>query len=208
LKALTPQEFENFAYDLLLLSGMRNLVWRTPGADGGRDLEGEFSTIDFSGDHATQRWYIECKRYKSAIDWPTVHEKLAIAENHRADFLLFVTTSNFSSPCRDEVDRRNKRGGSVRIPQRDSYDWCKPKPLPASGFDQTSLRAALTAIRAITGQRTLTCDASESVVTVENVTRAEALRTTRLFALTETFGLLNASIASTSIRLVARKYDG
>lgn len=45
----------------------------------------------------------------------TVHQKLAIAENHRADFLLFITTSNFSPDCRDEVDRHNARGGSAQI---------------------------------------------------------------------------------------------
>src|SRR5437899_9603870 len=115
LKELPPQDFENFTYDLLFLSGMRNLVWRTPGADGGRDLEGEFTIQDFAGDQTVQRWYIECKRYAQAIDWPTVHEKLSIADNHRADFLLFVTTANFSPHCRDEVDRHNRRGGTVQI---------------------------------------------------------------------------------------------
>lgn len=112
-----PTDFENLTYDLLFLSGIRNLKWRTPGSDGGRDLEGEFTTPDFSGDYVPEKWYIECKRYSKSIDWPTVHEKLSVASNHQADFLLFVTTSNFSTQCRDEVDRHNdrKRSPLIRI---------------------------------------------------------------------------------------------
>src|SRR5215203_1454936 len=116
LKQMPPQEFENLTYDVLFLSGMQNLRWRTPSADGGRDLEGEFPVMDFSGENATQRWYIECKRYAASLSWLTVYEKVAVAENHNADYLLFVTTSNFSSPCRDEVQRHNLKGGvQIRI---------------------------------------------------------------------------------------------
>jgi restriction endonuclease Mrr len=116
LKRLPPDAFENLTYDLLFLSGLRNLRWRTPSADGGRDIEGEFSVIDFSGETNVQKWYIECKRYAQTLNWPTVYEKLAIAENHHADYLLFVTTSNFSVPCRDEVERHNKaRRVKIRI---------------------------------------------------------------------------------------------
>jgi hypothetical protein len=47
LKKLAPEEFENLAYDLLFLSGVQNLQWRTPSADGGRDLEGQVPVMDF-----------------------------------------------------------------------------------------------------------------------------------------------------------------
>jgi hypothetical protein len=63
LKQMQPQEFENLAYGLVFLCGAQNLRWRTPGADGGRDLECEFRVADFSGEHATEKWYVECKRY-------------------------------------------------------------------------------------------------------------------------------------------------
>ena len=109
LKALAPAEFENLAYDLLFLSGVQNLRWRTPSADGGRDLEGYAPVMDFSGEVVQQRWYIECKRYAQSLNWHTVYEKLAVAMNHDASYLLFVTTANFSSPCRDEVQRHNEK---------------------------------------------------------------------------------------------------
>src|ERR1700720_2504839 len=44
LKQLHPQEFENLTYDILFLSGVQNLRWRPPSADGGRDLEGDVAT--------------------------------------------------------------------------------------------------------------------------------------------------------------------
>jgi hypothetical protein len=116
LKKLEPAEFENLTYDILFLSGVQNLRWRTPSADGGRDLEGDIPVIDFSGETVRQRWYIECKRYSQSIDWPTVYGKLTIAINHNADYLLFVTTSTFSPQCRDEVQRHNqKRRVQIRI---------------------------------------------------------------------------------------------
>jgi hypothetical protein len=116
LKRLHPEEFENLTYDILFLSGVQNLRWRTPSADGGRDLEGDVPIVDFSGETVRQRWYIECKRYAQSINWPTIYEKLTIAINHNADYLLFVTTANFSVPCRDEVQRHNeKRGVQIRI---------------------------------------------------------------------------------------------
>lgn len=107
LKSLDPKLFENLSYDLLIQSGMTNLVWRTPGSDKGRDLEGEYPVIDFSGTGFTEKWYIECKRYESSIDWPTVFGKLSYAINNGADYLLMITTSNFSTNCVDEVNSWN-----------------------------------------------------------------------------------------------------
>jgi Restriction endonuclease len=116
LRRLAPNDFENLSYDILFLSGVRNLQWRTPSADGGRDLEGDLAVVDFSGEPVRQRWYIECKRYSRSLNWSTVHEKLAVASNHGADYLLFITTANFSPQCRDEVQLHNaKRGLQIRI---------------------------------------------------------------------------------------------
>jgi hypothetical protein len=96
---LSPYQFENLTYDLLQAAGLKRLVWRTPGSDGGRDIEGLYTAIDFSSYHYTQKWYIECKRYSSSIDWPTVWNKIAYADARKVDFLLLVTNSN-PSPVR------------------------------------------------------------------------------------------------------------
>ncbi len=115
LKALDPRLFENLSYDLLIQSGITNLVWRTPGADRGRDLEGENPVIDFSGTGFTEKWYIECKRYEASIDWPTVFGKLSYAMSNGADYLLMITTSNLSTNCVDEVNNWNRTNKYPKI---------------------------------------------------------------------------------------------
>jgi hypothetical protein len=294
LKRLHPEQFENLTYDILLLSGVQNLRWRTPSADGGRDLEGEVIHVDFSGETVRQRWYIECKRYAKAINWPTVYEKLTVAMNHQADYLLLVTTANVSVPCRDEIQRHNERRGvqiriwpfyyleqlltihgqvSVKyglakspqslhvdfekiiqeltklaqatyaavqfdqksvdkveliaaftelilartedtrkhgrfishrfVPNRDTFDWCKPNPLPAASFDASSLRAALAVIKNILNLNDLQCQLVDGSVVV-NVAKTDALRTNALFSLVSTFGMIDWHLEASSIVLKAR----
>jgi hypothetical protein len=113
LRQLTPTEFENLTFDLLQARGFRNVVWRTPGADGGRDIEADSIVADASGHSSVFHWYVECKHYSNAIDWPTLREKLSYAENHAADYLLLVTSSTLSPKCLDEVNRWN---GNRKLP--------------------------------------------------------------------------------------------
>lgn len=109
LETLSPSAFENLIYDLCVEIGLLNASWRTPGRDGGRDIEGHYVITDLSGYKQTQKWYIECKRYASSVDWPTIRNKIAYAENHFADILLAVTTSSLSPQAVDEVSRWNER---------------------------------------------------------------------------------------------------
>ena len=117
IAALTPTEFENLTYDLVRVSGLKNLVWRTPGADGGRDMEGIAYFHDLTGHSTTQRWYVECKRYSSSVDWPTVWKKIAYADAHGADVLLLSTNSNPSPDCETEIAKWNsdRRRPLVRV---------------------------------------------------------------------------------------------
>jgi hypothetical protein len=227
-----------------------------------------------------------------------VYEKLTVALNHSADYLLFITTSNFSAQCRDEVQRHNLKAGVVQIriwpfyrlehllslhgqvsikyglvespkslhldfetiifeltklaqstygaaeflqdtrgrielltaftellstrvgdvrefgrfvlhkfkPSRDSYEWCDPYPLVAPSFDQTSLRAALTSIRAILGLPSLKCKVTGDAITV-SLSAPKVLRSTKLFGLITTFGLIDAEFRDDAVVLKARKAD-
>lgn len=104
---LNPFEFENFIFDCARAVGLKNVIWRTPGADGGRDIQGEAYSTDISGHELVQRWYIECKRYASSLDWPTVWNKIAYADVQGADVLLIATNSNPSPRCETEVEAWN-----------------------------------------------------------------------------------------------------
>ncbi|TDR39640.1 restriction endonuclease [Tahibacter aquaticus] len=108
LTALTPSQFENLVLDLVQLLGLKNCVWRTPGRDVGRDIQGEYFRPDFSGFTRQEIWYVECKRYTESVSWPIVWEKIAYAETHCADVLLFVTSSTLSPQAVDEVNRWNE----------------------------------------------------------------------------------------------------
>ncbi|MFZ2446862.1 MAG: restriction endonuclease [Syntrophobacteraceae bacterium] len=105
---LTPDQFENLTFDLMILLGLKNAVWRTPGRDSGRDIQGDFFVSDLSGFFQRQMWYIECKRYDKSVDWPTVWEKISYAESSSSDMLLFVTSSSLSPQCVDEVNKWNE----------------------------------------------------------------------------------------------------
>src|ERR1700675_1626165 len=102
---LTPTQFENLAFDLLTWRGMRNAVWRTPGADGGRDIEGAVDFRDLSGTIESSKWNVDSKRFTPSVDWPTVFEKVSYAKNHGAEYLLIVCTPSVSPRCRDEIEK-------------------------------------------------------------------------------------------------------
>ena len=103
LKKLPPRDFEHLVYDLLILKGLRNAHWRTPGSDEGRDIEGTFDAFDFSGQVRSERWYVECKRHSKTLDWPTVYAKIAYADVQSADYLLICTTASLSPQCKNQV---------------------------------------------------------------------------------------------------------
>lgn len=115
LGALTPEQFENLTFDLISSLGMHNVSWRTPGADGGRDIEADEIGADFSGFQVSKRWFIECKRYKSSVDWPTIYHKVAYADNLNAHYLLMCTPSKFTPAAISQVAKWNANRRSLQI---------------------------------------------------------------------------------------------
>lgn len=115
LTDLTPTEFENLIYDLAILRGMVNVAWRTPGADGGRDIEAATIERDFSGAQTVSTWFIECKRYTGSVDWPTIYGKLAYADALQADYLLLCTSAKFTPTAITQVDNWNSSRRHVLI---------------------------------------------------------------------------------------------
>lgn len=96
---------------------MANVTWRTPGADGGRDIEGTIFERDFSGVQIGRKWYIECKRYTNSVDWPTIYGKIAYADSNQADVLLLCTSSLFTPTATTHVDNWNstRKPLSIRL---------------------------------------------------------------------------------------------
>ena len=117
IASLSPTQFENLVYDCIRSIGVRNLVWRTPGSDGGRDLEGHVIVTDIVGIERVEKWYIECKKYKNSVDWPTIWKKVAYADCEKADVFLLATNSNPSPNCENEISTWNnsQRRPIIRI---------------------------------------------------------------------------------------------
>lgn len=115
LGELTPEQFENLIYDLVTSLGLRNVNWRTPGADGGRDIEADEIAPDFSGVHVSKRWFIECKRYKSSVDWPTIYGKLAYADSFGADYLLMCTPSKYTPAAISQTEAWNSKRRDLQV---------------------------------------------------------------------------------------------
>jgi len=107
---LSPSQFESMTFDIVSALGLRNVVWRTPGSDGGRDIEGEYFISDLSGQYQCQKWYVECKRYKGSVNWPTIWEKISYAESNSADILLIATSSSLTPQAVDNVTKWNATG--------------------------------------------------------------------------------------------------
>lgn len=124
LSDLTPTEFESLTLDLVVRLGLKNAVWRTPGRDGGRDIQGDSFIGDFSGYVSRSSWYVECKRYTDTVSWPNVWEKISYADSNSADVLLVVTTSTLSPQAIDEVNRWNQghKKPSVRFWNRQDVE--------------------------------------------------------------------------------------
>ncbi len=117
LGELDHTDFENLVFDLMTAQGMLNVTWRTPGADGGRDIEGTVVHSDFSLTQTAQKWYVECKRYKTSVNWPIIYEKIAFAHSNAADVLLMCTSSKFTPVAINEVTKWNnaKIGPTIRL---------------------------------------------------------------------------------------------
>jgi hypothetical protein len=117
LTDLTPGEFENLTFDLMIARGMKNVSWRTPGADGGRDIEGLIVASDFAQAQTSERWFVECKRYTGSVDWPTIYSKIAYADSNQADVLLMCTSARFTPAAITQADNFNakQRGIVVRL---------------------------------------------------------------------------------------------
>lgn len=117
LGSLDPTEFENLIFDLAIAVGMVNVTWRTPGADGGRDIEAICYQRDASGVQTATKWFVECKRYASSVDWPTIYPKLAYADAASADFLMICTSGKVTPTAISNADQWNasRRYPKIRL---------------------------------------------------------------------------------------------
>ena len=109
LKSLSPSEFEELCFSLVQAMGFKNVIWREPGADQGRDIEAEKIEILPDGfSELIQKWFFECKLYEKSIPPEKISSKIDWAEAKRADRLALMSNSHLSNPCRLYLEKREK----------------------------------------------------------------------------------------------------
>lgn len=102
---ITPREFENLCYDLLVKYNFQNLIWREGGADSGRDIE---ATLNFNNSikNSDTKWFFECKRYTSGgVPPDDLSSKLTWADAEQPDFLVFFISSYLTNGSRVWLDK-------------------------------------------------------------------------------------------------------
>lgn len=107
---LSPTEFEEFCFELLQNIGFVNVNWRkgtghsSSPSDQGRDIECERIIEDIDGDATIERWFVECKHYKTGVPPDKIQGVLAWANSIRPDKVLIIVSNFLSNPCKNFID--------------------------------------------------------------------------------------------------------
>ena len=103
--SITPREFENLCYDLLIKYNYHNLIWREGGADNGRDIEARLS-FNTSIKQKETNWFFECKLYNAGGVPPNeLTSKIAWADAELPDFLVFFISSYLTNNARTWLEK-------------------------------------------------------------------------------------------------------
>ena len=97
---LSPTEFEELCFDLLMELGFKRLVWRQGGADSGRDIQGVREEDPRLVDPYEETWFFECKRYENGVGPEPLNSKIAWADTERPKHLLFFVSSYITNNAR------------------------------------------------------------------------------------------------------------
>ena len=87
---LSPTQFEELCFDLLMELGFRKLVWRQGGSDSGRDIQRTREVTPGLTEPFEETWFFECKKYERGVPPESLHSKIAWADAERPKHLVFI----------------------------------------------------------------------------------------------------------------------
>ena len=102
---LTDNQFEEACFELLLRLGYKGLIWRTGGADSGRDIEGFQAVNNPLVGTYDEKWFFECKRYESGVPVEQLNSKIAWADAEKPKHLVFLVSSHLSNNSRAWLEK-------------------------------------------------------------------------------------------------------
>lgn len=97
---LSPTQFEELCFDLLMELGFRKLIWRQGGADSGRDIQGTREVSPVLVEPFEEVWFFECKRYEGGVPPEALHSKIVWADAERPKHLVFFVSSYITNGAR------------------------------------------------------------------------------------------------------------
>lgn len=97
---LSPTQFEELCFDLLMELGFRKLIWRQGGSDSGRDIQGTREVISGLLEPFEETWFFECKHYHSGVSPEALNSKIAWADAERPKHLVFFISSYITNNAR------------------------------------------------------------------------------------------------------------
>jgi hypothetical protein len=180
LEHLTPTEFEEFVYGLLVELRMTNVQWRkgTPlassPADQGRDIEATLSRRDFDQREFLERWFVECKTYERGVPPTALENALTWAEAEQPKHLVFAVAGFLSNGAKQFLETYQR----TRAPRFSVRTWELP--------DLERLSAGMTTLR-----RKFKIGGELPHLDRLHPAHAEYLRSIRPNSLSYLFGLLN-----------------
>lgn len=102
---LTPNEFEELCFELILKHGFSKVIWRQGGADNGRDIEA-ISTINNSlVGMFEEKYFFECKKYENGVPPAELNSKIAWADAEKPQHLVFIISSYLSNNARTWIEK-------------------------------------------------------------------------------------------------------
>lgn len=123
LEKLTPTEFEELCYELLVELGAIEISWRKGAlgdaspADQGRDIECKFSIKAPDGESRVERWFVECKHHTRAVPAEKLMNAITWAAAEQPDVLLIACSGFISNPAKEHLEayvRKNRLGYKLR----------------------------------------------------------------------------------------------
>jgi hypothetical protein len=123
-KKLTPNEFEELCFELILKHGFSKVIWRQGGADNGRDIEAISSINNSLVGIIEEKYFFECKKYENGVPPAELNSKIAWADAEKPQHLVFIISSYLSNNARTWIEKI-ELDKSYKIHVIESAQLCK-----------------------------------------------------------------------------------
>jgi hypothetical protein len=107
---LSPTEFEEFFFDLLVAMSFVNVNWRkgtglhSSPSDSGRDIVAQLRQVDIDGSERLENWFVDCKHYQRGVPPKELQNLLSWSQAERPDVALFILSGFLSNPAKGYLD--------------------------------------------------------------------------------------------------------